>query len=98
MVEHELSLSCPLAGLRLLLCGLFGERSLIPPLRRTDGLLEDELADTHPGIEDDGIRSEVEHFQLDLPLEARVDGWCRNVNANSETGEATFSLNPCSQP
>jgi hypothetical protein len=41
---------------------------------RTKGHLENQLTNWHSNIKDDFIRSEIDHFKLDLPLEAGVNG------------------------
>jgi hypothetical protein len=42
--------------------------------RRPKGHLENELANWHSNIKDNLIRSKIDHFKLDLPLVAGVDG------------------------
>jgi hypothetical protein len=57
-------------------------------------LLEYELANAHARSQPDWQFAMIDHFESNMPIETSMDGWRCYVNAQSQSSERAFALDP----
>jgi hypothetical protein len=70
-----------------------GKLAAVTLFRSTEGLFEDQLANSHSGTQANGYWSLIYDLPLNLPAEARVHGRRPDMDAKPESSEGTFSFN-----